>query len=206
MPTVPIDPMLRKTTFLSSFFLLTITIGTLLFVLKDAKEGTPTLKIAKKVQKSSAEQIRRGITKDMWISNGTERLHHRIESPSSILFIHPKGNSYECIEEMCNMKCYLQEKIEWNSSLKMPFQQIRYIESPTGTYNYASQLFSAERAYLAIFSMPGNVLQVNPDLNKAFLKGIAEKVALSFSGNGPQFHSEKFKAYIYSKQNDIKSR
>lgn len=199
MSPIHADPMLRKVTFLSSFFLLIFTIGALALVLKGTSSDIQIAKTPKKVQKSSAQQTRIGVTKDMWISNGAERLHHRIESPSSVLLIHPKGNSFECIEEMCGMKCYLQEKIEWNADLGVPFQQIRYIESPTGSYNYASQLFSAERVYLAIFSMPGNVLQLNPDLNKAFLKGIAEKVALTFSSNGPQFHSEKFKAYAYSK-------
>ena|SRR3990167_2358229 len=202
MPTNDSDPMLRRATYHSSFFLLLVTIGALVLVLKGASEDE-TLKqiskVPKKAQKSSAQQTRTGIIKDMWISNGAERLHHRISCPSSVLLIHPKGNAFECIEEMSDMKCYLQEKIEWDSEIGMPFQQIRYIESPTGTYNYASQLFSAERVYLAIFSMPGNVLQLNPDLNKAFLKGIAEKVALTFLSDGPQFHSEKFKAYILHK-------
>lgn len=136
------------------------------------------------------KQMRSGVQKDLWMSDDKQRLHHRMMSPRSILTAYPKGENFELVEEMQGMKCYLQENIEEG------VQQIRFIESESGTYRYSNQYFDAHQVFLALFRLPGSELETKLDFDFAFLKGVAEDVSLSFSENSPNFHAEKFKAHI----------
>ncbi len=150
--------------------------------------------------KSSSYQIRLEVQKDFWIANHLDRLHHRLTSPRSVLTAYLHQNHFELIEELEEMKCYLQEEV----SEKEQTQQIRFIKSHFGTYDYSNQSFEANQVHLALFRLPGNQLKTPLDLKSAFLKGIAYKIFLSFSSHKPYFHAEKFQAHIYP-ENDKKN-
>lgn len=141
-------------------------------------------------------QMRKKVSKDLWIAGEKgERLHHRFESPTSILIAYPRGNSIELIEKMEKMKCYLQEEIDRGNP---PRQQIRFIESEEGTYTFATQHFDASKVFIALFHLPGTTLPTEVDLNQAYLKGIAYRASLSFSEKTPHFTAEKLKAKIHT--------
>ena len=143
------------------------------------------------------KQIRTDVQKDLWIFNEGFRLHHRMESPRSILTIYPKGDRCELVEEMQDMKCYLQENVQMEGR---SMQQIRFIASASGTYYYSNQYFDAHQVFLALFRIPGNRLETELDFNEAFLKGVAQDVLLSFAEAPPHFQAKKFKAYVSPKQ------
>jgi len=193
--------MFQRTTIIT-FLLLTLVTGLSVFsVLKRSKTAPfpHEWKAPKQATLYPTKQMRSGVQKDLWIANDGFRLHHRMISPRSILTAYPKGENFEIIEEMQGMKCYLQEHIEKGEN---PTQQIRFIESASGTYRYSDQHFEAHQVFLALFRMPGDTLETTLDFNDAFLKGVAQEVSLSFSEKSPDFHAEKFKAHIRPKQHE----
>ena len=139
--------------------------------------------------------MRSGVSKDLWTSgHDQKRLHHHIESPRSILTAIRKGNQIELTEQMINMRCFLQEKIEGDEGEL--HQNIRYLQSSEGVYRYSDRLFNAHSVFLALHTIPGDKLTTTLDPKTAYLKGVADDVSLSFSSGSPNFHAEKFKAQI----------
>lgn len=142
------------------------------------------------------KQMRSGVSKDLWIvDRDNRRLHHHIESPRSILTAVHKGSKMELTEQMINMRCFFQDKVEEESGVFK--QQIRHIQSEEGTYRYSDQKFHAHSVFLALHSIEGETLTTILDPQTAYLKGIADEVTLSFSNGSPHFHAEKFKAHIH---------
>ena len=193
--------MLKKTTIIS-FFLLSLMMGMAFFlVFRDPSSSLAIDKILCSAPKEKGEiaptkQMRSGVVKELWITEGDKRLHYRIESPRSVLTALPKGNTFELTEQMQGIKCFFQEKIEHAEETGELSQQLRFIESREGTYTYADHRFNAEQVFLALFRLPGDRLETNLDLSTAFLKGVAKEVTLSLSHHGPSFHAKKFKAHI----------
>jgi len=145
------------------------------------------------------KQIRSGVSKDLWIlEKGKQRLHHHVESPYSILTATPNANRIELVEQMLDMKCYFQEKIE--EEKKHLIQNIRYFESKEGLYHYTNHSFTADSVFLRLHRIPGDILTTNLDLNEPYLKGLAENITLSFSEKLPRFHAEKFKAQVWAQE------
>ena len=156
---------------------------------------TQETSMPKHEEKFPNKQMRKGVTKDLWISDKSHvRLHHHIESPRSILTAIPHGTRVELVEQMIGMKCYFQEKLEKENGETV--QQIRYLQSGEGTYRYTDHFFDAHSVFLALYRLPGENLTTHLDTNDAYMKGIAEEVSLSFSNGTPNFRAEKFKAQI----------
>ena len=194
--------MIKRTTIIAFFLLVLFTGGILFQAFYSFKEGrsieemlTQEISMPKHEEKFPNKQMRKGVAKDLWISNKDHvRLHHHIESPRSILTAIPHGNRVELIEQMIGMKCFFQEKLEKEEG--EPMQQIRYLQSGEGTYRYTDHFFDAHSVFLALYRISGESLVTHLDADDAYLKGIAEEVSLSFSNGTPNFHAEKFKAQI----------
>ncbi|MCP5505583.1 MAG: hypothetical protein H7A38_01710 [Chlamydiales bacterium] len=194
--------MIQRAT-LIAFILLALFTGGVLFEAFYAPQSatsieellTQDISMPKNEEKYPNKQMRSGVSKDLWIANKEGgRLHHHIESPRSILTAVQKGSQIELTEQMINMRCFLQEKIEDDDG-KLT-QNIRYFQSSEGTYRYSDQLFNAHSVFLALYSLPGDTLTTTLDPSTAFLKGVADEVSLSFSNGSPNFQAEKFKAHI----------
>jgi len=156
---------------------------------------TQDVSMLKNEGKYPNKQMRSGVSKDLWLADQKSgRLHHHIESPRSILTAIQKEGHIELTEQMINMHCFSQEKIEEENGIFK--QTIRYLESSEGTYHYADQLFDAHSVFLALYSLPGETLTLILDPKTAYLKGVADNVSLSFSDGAPNFRAEKFKAQI----------
>jgi hypothetical protein len=189
--------MLKKTTIISFFLLFVMMAASFFLVLRAPSSRFACDKISHAIPNTApTKQMRSGVVKEMWITEGERRLHHRIESPRSILTALPKGNTFELIEQMQGIKCFFQEKIEDVEETGELSQHLRFIESKEGTYIYSKHCFHAEQVFLALFQLPGEHLETKLDLNQAFLKGAAKEITFSLSHHGPSFHAEKFKAHI----------
>ncbi len=148
------------------------------------------------------EQQRFGVSKDLWIQDSEMgRLHHHIESPSSILTVVRNSKQTHLIEQMIDMKCYLQEKVEEEDGTIT--QQIRYIESKEGIYNYSDHHFDAPSVFLALFRIPGDRLPTKLNSDEAYLLGVGKEVSLSFLNGRPNFHAQKFKAHIRPQESPL---
>lgn len=187
--------MLRRATIIALSFLLLLT-GTAFYTIFSGSNSSyeqQQQKVPKEATLYPVRQTRSGVQKDLWMADEKTRLHHQMVSPRSVLTAFPKGNNFELVEEMQGMKCYLQENVEKDGRV---MQQIRFIESESGTYHFSSQHFTAHEVFLALFRLPGSALETRLDFSEAFLKGVAQEVSLSFADNSPDFHAKKFKAQI----------
>ncbi len=144
----------------------------------------------------TSRQTREQVQKDIWFSQeSATRLHYKIESQSSELVLVPTKNKFEIIENLRNMKCWMQEKV-YDSSSGTPMQQIRFIKADEGVYRYNQQELVANTVSLSLFRLPGSELSTDLPSQKAFLRGIAKDVTLTVSGKTPQFNARDFKATL----------
>jgi hypothetical protein len=148
---------------------------------------------------SSSKQHRAGVRKDLWLTQADKtRLHTRIDSESSIVTLLPSEDKVDIIENLDNLKCWMQDRITSQDGQTM--QQMRYFVAKSGTYQYSSGLFLADQVAISVFRLPGSNLQTLVDPKKAFLKGIAKSISFSVEGKGPQFQAEAFQAMLNTEE------
>ena len=144
---------------------------------------------------SATEQDRKGLRKDIWMSQENHsRLHYRIDSKSSSLTLVAKDGKLDILENLQGIEGWVQERLYLNG--QSPMQQMRFFEAAKGTYQYNTQEFLAQSVALSLFRLPGHSLPFSLDINKAFLQGIAQDVSFSVSGKTPQFQAKRFQATL----------
>jgi hypothetical protein len=146
---------------------------------------------------STTNQKRQGVRKDIWFTqDDLSRLHYRIESEHSILTLVPEGNSWDVIENLEKIKCWMQDKLYFADANHQNMQQVRYFEADQGSYQFKLQQFDAKTVALSLFRLPGHHLSFAEDPKSAFLKGVAQDVSFSVAGKTPQFQAQHFKAFL----------
>src|SRR5229473_1262499 len=61
---------------------------------------------------STTQQQRKGVVKEIWFSQeDNSRLHYRIFSESSLLTIKPENKSFDLVEKLEKIKCWMQDKL-----------------------------------------------------------------------------------------------
>lgn len=142
-------------------------------------------------------QKRSMVCKDIWFSNeGSERLHYRIESAASSLNLQPVKSKVEVIEQLHDMRCWMQDKIVKTAGSHGANQQSRYFTANQGVYHFLSQSLVADQATLSLYRITGEHLPEIGRLPAAspFLKGNAEQIKMLVSGKTPLFQAYNFKA------------
>ena len=143
----------------------------------------------------STTQTRSGVRKDIFFTqDDASRLQYRIESESSVLTLAPINNKMDIVENLHNIRCWMQEKLF--DMQTAPSQQIRYLKANEGTYRFSQQQFLANSVALSLFRLPGHTLSTPTSTEKAFLKGLADEVSFSVSGKTPQFVAHHFTASL----------
>ena len=143
----------------------------------------------------SASQTREGVRKDIWFSQEDRlRLQYRIESDSSILTLVPDKGKLDIVENLSNIRCWMQEKLTQNPSGNT--QQVRYMQAAEGIYRLNKQNFFANSVTLSLFRLMGHELKTPISTAKAFLTGKAEDISFSVSGNTPHFEAHHFNASL----------
>jgi len=146
---------------------------------------------------STTQQQRKGVVKEIWFSQeDNSRLHYRIFSESSLLTIKPEGRSFDLIEKLEKIKCWMQDKLYEPNPGVGPMQQIRFLAAEEGLYRYTAQEFLAQTVALSLYRLGGHELPKEIASSKPFLKGIAEDVSFAVSGKSPQFKAKHFKAEL----------
>lgn len=157
--------------------------------------------LAQQALEGSASQERRGVRKDIWFTQeDSSRLQYRIESDSSLLTLAPEGGKFDIVENLHNIRCWMQEKVFTTGSSAM--QQLRFLQASDGTYSLSRQQFNAHSVALSLFKLPGHTLLMPTNTKQAFLKGTAEDISFTVSGKNPQFQAHNFSASL--KQEDSK--
>lgn len=198
--------MFRKTAFLGLFVFVILCIGCYALFLRMRPSDLATYRAdqARRQQIttsqskpfSSTTQNRLGVRKEIWFTQEDHtRLTYRIESRSSLLTLLPNQDKIDVIENLEDLKCWMQERLLYNTTDGKQ-QQVRLIEAAKGSYRYTSQQFIANSVTLSLFRLPGHELQLSLNPANAFLKGIAKDVFFSISGKTPQFHAQHFQASL----------
>lgn len=154
---------------------------------------------------SATHQDRKGLRKDIWLSQENHaRLHYRIDSTSSTLTLVPKDNKLDILENLQGIQGWIQERLYMND--QSPMQQMRFFEAGEGTYQYTTQEFLAKSVALSLFRLPGHTMPTSLDNKNAFLKGIAQDVSFSVSGKIPQFQAKQFQATLSNQLQKIEDK
>lgn len=196
--------MFKQTTFFSILILMAV-MGTYLFLTLHIsthdlnhfkKLQTAGKAIAETSHSRSTKQHRGGVQKDLWITQPDgNRLHHRIESASSVLTLTSVEDHLDIVEHLNQIHCSLQDRIaEQNGA---PFQQIRAFDAASGMYRYSTASFSAQTVALSLFRLPGTTLPLSLSQSTPYLKGVAEDVSFAASG---AFQAKQFKATFVGKE------
>lgn len=152
-------------------------------------------KMAAQSLSDNATQTREGVRKEIWFTQeDASRLQYRIESDSSVLTLAPRDGKFDIIENLSNIRCWMQEKLYEVSNASM--QQIRFLQAKEGTYYFRQQQFLANAVALSLFRLPGHQLQTPESTREAFLKGNAADISFSVSGKTPQFEAHQFTASL----------
>ncbi len=141
-------------------------------------------------------QERRSVCKDIWFSEGSQRLHYRIESAASSLNLHSVRNKVEVIEQLHGLRCWMQDKVISDAGTHGSNQQARYFPANEGVYHFLSQSLLAEQASLSLYRLTGEYL---PEIGRLpstapFLSGNADRIKMHVSGKTPMFQAFNFKA------------
>ena len=189
--------MLRKC-FYSFFTLFIVALGFIIAnfsILKaedfeDYKKLLSCLENNKKRKKSSAEQKREGVVKDIFVDQHNHtRLHLSIKSAGSKLFLEPASNGFSMVEKLQNIQCWLQDE-ETGDSLR----QVRYFTAQSGSYTFPAHEFLASAIELYFFQLPSDRALTNIALEEAYLKGYANRLTFFLSDKTPHFQAHHFKA------------
>jgi len=194
--------MLTRTFFFAFSFLAILYFSSInhLFISepKDLLEYS-VLQKGKKAQENTREkklsQLRTFVTKDLFIPKDKERLQIRIISDSSHLYLknHKKKWSFE--EDLHEIKCFSQDKI-YQSDKGFYYQQVKYLEAPSGIYTFPEQTFTAEKVDLYFYHLPGKTLPVAFDGQFSYLYGYAKEVFFSLQTGNPYFIANHLQAKI----------
>lgn len=145
--------------------------------------------------KAPVYQTRQGVTKDLWYSQDPKtRVHHSLESESSVLTLLHKENKIDALEILHNFNCWMQEKMYALEG--SPFQEVRFFSANEGTYRYSTQKLLAQSVKLSLYRLPGKELPISKPKTSPFLHGLAEDVSFAMTDKTPKFQAENFKASL----------
>jgi hypothetical protein len=169
--------MLKKVVFLFfSFVLLLIIIDSIFFRFPKTKMDL--------ARPQCVQQHAEVIQKDLWLHDEEHRIHLRLNSSACNILLSQKNKGIEFEEQMQNLHCAIQDKINATS------QEVRYFTSPTGYYRFPSQKFSIDHVDLFFFHLPGKKLPYHFNKADAYLSGTASKANLLISKKKPTFAIE----------------
>lgn len=134
----------------------------------------------------TSSQQRIGIQKDIFYTQGKDRLKLLLVSDAADLHLEAHEGRFEVIEKMNDVKCCLQEGLsveDIDETNAIPVQKIFFLKADTASYNYKSEMLIADnikgRHYLAV----GHVLDHIPEPIKTFELCSARHLEMSLATN-----------------------
>lgn len=147
------------------------------------------------LEREPAHQTREGVQKDIWVAEGSERLHFRLNSRYSELMIRQKKDKVEAVEELQQIECWIQEEIDSKTNKQL----VRQLKAAEGIYTYPSHRFVAETVHLAFFRLSGTDLP-RSTLAKPYLTGLAREASFAATSKLPTFTAYHLSATLDPEQ------
>ena len=107
-----------------------------------------------------AEQLRQGISREVWYANGTERQKIFITAREAELAYEGIDSDLEIVEHLKEVKGWLQEKLFWQENA--PVQLVRHIEADQALYRNAKRVISADNVKMTGYCLPGHQPNLQP--------------------------------------------
>lgn len=192
------------------FFLLAVLCAfsiyyTCFFILpKDIKAYEENVKKQEKKKEkdkkiSSSEQIRIGVSKEIWTPQADTSLYSRIEAKHSSLHMLQKGHDIKLTERLEDVRCLLQDRISKTSSGQQ-VQHVKTFSGKEGFYDYGEKTFISQKVYLSFFTLEGTTLPNEIFLYEPLMQGLAKQATVSFKDHHLSFKAESFRADVSSKE------
>ncbi len=105
---------------------------------------------------SYCEQFREGVNKEILYCDGDPR-KISISSPRSELFFFRSGSKLEVIEELENVHCMIQERLDYQPD-GTPYQKVYTLDSSHASYNYSTHTLTAAHAKICRYTLPGHTV------------------------------------------------
>jgi hypothetical protein len=172
--------MLKKISFLLMAFILFLLLADILFFNLPKSNKFSSLP-------QQINQYGQDIQKDIWINDENHRIHIRLKSDSSDLFLSQKDKKIKIEETLKNITLAIQDRADKNT------QEVRYFTSSEGVYQFPSQKFFIKDINIFFFHLPGNILPCQFNQTDAYLKGNAVKAGIFISKKKPSFDIENLK-------------
>lgn len=150
----------------------------------------------KKDTYSLVDQWKAQSVKDFWISGKEGRVHHRIQSGYSHLFLIPASREKEkkLVEELYDVKGIVQRRVVDFSPCE---QHLHLFLAKKGTYDYSTHLFFSESIHFGWTTLEGKELPVEfPLLETCDGMGIAQEAFLSLVASSPELQIKTMRAKI----------
>ncbi|MBS0622043.1 MAG: hypothetical protein JSR80_03690 [Verrucomicrobia bacterium] len=172
------------------------------------------------------KQQREKVQKDIWVSNGIERLHYQIGCDTSHLELLLKERlKGEIVEHMTGVRGMMQEALFWvlpggqevvsegpgmyrvRGSGALLFQsapgkdwvamqELRWLEAAKASYFYRKNHFVTEQATLIHFQALGHDLITSPEGLSPIITGSARSAEFFLASHGIDFRADHLKATI----------
>jgi hypothetical protein len=177
---------------------------------------------------SSSAQGRERVVKDLWLTDGADRLHTRLSSERSELLL-SYGERPTAVERMENVTGYMQEGLFYRlpdgrrarkvngelyriegepATLLYPvderwtaMQEMRYLRAKQATYDYRTGKLLAEETSIIRFEREGHQLIETLDGVEAILSGTARTAEFTLGGKQLDFRAYHVKAKIFAQEN-----
>ena len=140
---------------------------------------------------STTLQTAQNTSKDIWVNKKGSRYHYHLESPKSRFLMTSSPLKCEFIEEMEDMRLWMQDKI---NLIPKPSQEIRFIRAPNSYFLFSDLSLKTKDTFLALYSMPGKELSLYIKPEQVTLRGHAKTFDITLEEEGIKFAAKDFNA------------
>lgn len=154
-------------------------------------------------QPYTSTQQHRTTHKDIWFSQGDQRLQLRLRSEDTRLVLEHHDRNIQVVEHMQGVTCFIQEKLYYltkEDGQRIPMQIVRYLEADNASYYYQADRFLAEQVHVMRVAMPGHTLTESLEGLTPFMTGVARSVEFGLSGTELNFTAYQLKATLYQSE------
>ncbi len=196
-----------KPSFFSFVILFIFAISLLFIKINVFKTSQEDLKVLNELQRTSlgevddatfldVKQVRFGVYKEIWQTEGLDRKMIKISSPSSKVVVKDEEGHLKLIEELKDCKCQIQEKILRNaSSINQEFQDIKASQA---SFCYDNHSFILENLTIQKWKAPGATLPLKEKGGILLMKGQAKKATFKLQDQNFSFLLDRCKATFYT--------
>lgn len=152
-----------------------------------------------KAHSTPVQQLGKNVQKDFWFYENDQRLHMRIFCQSAILTLILDNHKLKLFESLDHLHCCMQEK-QYYDGENQPRQKLRYFHSPSGSYVYPENHFTAEKVQLSFSDEISHQLPTVLSAKTPFIHGHANQVLFSLSKKRYIFEAEHLKMHLNPKK------